>query len=56
MLQEAQVPGLDKLPLKADESPLAELFNVAWASHEIVSDHTTAFLDWLEGGFKGGAD
>ena len=45
-------PVAGGLSLEADVSPLAELLNVAWARHEIVSDHTAASLAWLEAGGK----
>lgn len=47
------VPGIGGLRLSADESPLSELLNLAWAGHEIVSDHTRAALAWLAAGGKG---
>jgi hypothetical protein len=36
------------MSLEADVSHLAELLNVAFARHELVSDHTDAALAWLE--------
>jgi hypothetical protein len=33
--------------LQPDESPLAEVLNVAWAMHEIVSDHNRQALQWI---------
>jgi hypothetical protein len=56
VLHEARVPGIEQMPLNSDESPLSELLNLAWAEHEICSNPTTEFLDWVEGGFKEAAD
>jgi len=42
------VPAARGMPLRADESHIAEVLNVAWASHEIISDFTDATLDWWE--------
>ncbi len=53
VVQSGGVPGIEQLPLAADVSPLSELLNLAWAEHEICSDPTAAFLDWVEGGFRG---
>lgn len=40
------VPRNDSLV--ADESPLSELLNVAWASHEITSQYGGHILDFCE--------
>ena len=29
-------------------SPIFEELNVAWASHELISDTTDSMLDWFE--------
>lgn len=41
-------PVVGGMSLEADVSPLAELLNVAFARHELTSDHTDAALAWLE--------
>jgi hypothetical protein len=46
------VPGIERVRLVADESPVTELFNLAFASHEIVSDYTRVTLAWLALGGK----
>ncbi|GAB4820595.1 hypothetical protein N2152v2_007641 [Parachlorella kessleri] len=51
-LLQQQVPGMDRVSLKPDESPVTELLNLAWASHEIVSDFTAVVLTWLAAGGK----
>ncbi|KAI7843770.1 hypothetical protein COHA_002668 [Chlorella ohadii] len=43
-------PVVGGLNLEPDVSPLAELLNVAYARHEIVSDTTDVTLEWLEAG------
>lgn len=42
------VSGAADWSLVADKSGLSEALNVAWASHEIVSDTTPQMLDWFE--------
>ena len=44
------LPGLapgEPDSLQPDASPLAEVLNVAWAAHEIVSDHNRATLQFI---------
>ena len=44
------LPGLapgEPDTLQPDESPVAEVLNVAWAMHEIMSDHNRATLQWI---------
>jgi len=36
--------------LVADRSALSEVLNVAWAMHELVGDHISESLAWLESG------
>lgn len=45
-------PVAGGLSLEADVSQIGELLNVAYARHEIVSEHTAASLAWLEAGGK----
>lgn len=44
----AAPPGIP--PASTPPSPAGQLFNLAYARHEIVSDHTDACLAWLEAG------
>jgi len=41
------VAAAKTMNLNKDESPVFEELNVAWAGHELVSDHMDAALDWL---------
>jgi hypothetical protein len=42
------IVGAAKTPnLYKAESSIFEELNVAWASHELVSDHMDVVLDWL---------
>ncbi|CAK0814974.1 unnamed protein product [Prorocentrum cordatum] len=41
--------GVDPASLEADESCLAEEFNIAWAVHEITSQYAEEQLDFCEG-------
>jgi hypothetical protein len=45
-------PVVGNMSLAGDESHLSELLNVAYARHELVSDHLDAALSWLEAGGK----
>lgn len=49
-------PLVGDLSLEADVSPVAELFNVAYARHELVGDTTDVSLAWLEAGGKADVD
>ncbi|KAG2499115.1 hypothetical protein HYH03_002699 [Edaphochlamys debaryana] len=49
LLAGAQVPGLDRLRLESDASPLSEELNLLFAGHELTSETTTDMLDFLEG-------
>ncbi|KAL1499502.1 hypothetical protein AB1Y20_011705 [Prymnesium parvum] len=51
-----QLPGVrpgEHDTLQPDESPVAEVLNVAWAMHEITSDHNRAILHWIVHGGHG---
>ncbi|KXZ45587.1 hypothetical protein GPECTOR_53g80 [Gonium pectorale] len=54
-LQKANVPGLGKLRLRPDASPIAEELNLLWAGHELSSETTTDMLNWLESVTSAGA-
>ena len=41
------VPSTKTMNFNKDESPVFEELNVAWAGHELVSDHINEVLDWL---------
>ncbi len=43
----AEDPKLAGLPLKADESPISEMLNVAWAQHELYSDDVDKAIEFL---------
>lgn len=47
------VTGWRAATFKMDESPVFEELNVAWAGHELVSDHTEAMLDWFAASVDG---
>lgn len=50
----ALAPLLPSAAMAPDAAPLPELLNVAWAEHEIVSQHVSAALEWvLAGGARG---
>jgi hypothetical protein len=44
----AHAAGASTWTLAADKSGLSEALNVAYASHEIVSDTTDEMLSWWE--------
>ncbi len=48
VLRSAKVPGVEGMRLQSDLSAVAEVFNVLYAGHEIVSRTTTLMLDWFE--------
>ena len=41
------VPNTKAMNFNKDESPVFEELNLAWATHELVSDHTDEILDWF---------
>eukprot|EP00798_Chlamydomonas_sp_ICE-L_P003268 gene3268-13292_t len=43
----AKVPGHETIRLAADDSPLAEILNLLYAQHEIISDTTVDMLNWF---------
>ncbi|KAL4426995.1 hypothetical protein ABPG77_009556 [Micractinium sp. CCAP 211/92] len=49
-------PLVGELSLEADVSQVAELFNVAYARHELIGDTTDVSLAWLEAGGKADID
>ncbi|KAL4457969.1 hypothetical protein ABPG75_012834 [Micractinium tetrahymenae] len=49
-------PVVGQLSLEADVSQVAELFNVAYARHELIGDTTGVALAWLEAGGKADID
>ncbi|CAK0738447.1 hypothetical protein CVIRNUC_001044 [Coccomyxa viridis] len=43
------VPGLKAIDsLQPEKSPVSEELNLAWARHEIISDHVDEVLEWLD--------
>lgn len=42
-----RVPEIKSINLNKDESPVFEVLNVAYASHELVSDYTDEVLAWF---------